>query len=151
MTELSIRRMPSDDENTKRAIVQVPLTGKEDVIELKQVMLPADLMADWEFDWITPIQISEQYTSVPASGFTFIVRPADGRRSTQMVDVFYQLKHIQTLAIGGVGRIVYGVDLEGKSPEAMYVSSATVAFMVQFKRVPDEDTENSLTHKFQQS
>lgn len=154
MTELSIRRMPSDDENTKRAILQIPLTGKEEVIELKHVMFPTDLMSDWEFDWITPVQISEQYTGVPASGFTFIVRPevdADDRHRTQLIDVFYQLKHIQTLAFGGVGRIVYGGNLEGKSPEAMYVMSATVAFMVQFKRVPDEDTEDTLTHKFQQS
>uniref|UniRef100_A0AB39CDH3 Uncharacterized protein n=1 Tax=Pseudomonas phage RVTF4 TaxID=3236931 RepID=A0AB39CDH3_9VIRU len=159
MTEMTIRRMPIDDDHTKRLIVQVPVEGKLDVYQLNDV-IPHD--TGWAVEWITPVQVSQQYTGVPAPHMTFVVRPAssdeelvmNGGQRTQYVDVFYELSLVQTFAINGrTGRIVAAAPYQqvGDGMKDLTVLSSTMAFLVQFKAPDDEDTENSLTHKFQQS
>lgn len=165
MTEMTIRRMPWTDDVTKRAIIQIPLDGKEQVLELNDLVNARH--PDWEFEWITPVQVSTQYTGIPAPGFTFVIRPpsesdyATARRSpdsdrvvvAQMVDVLYHLHHVQSFMIGGPnGRIVVGCQYEqkGDGVQDLSVLSSTLSLLVQFKKRPDEDTENTLTHQFQQ-
>lgn len=166
MTEMTIRRMPWTCDETKRSIVQIPLDGKEQVYQLPELLLNND--PEWAIEWITPVQVSQQYTGVPSPGFTFVVRPmsesdaGEGQRAwdsdrmvyPQMVDVFYHLKLVQSFSIGGPhGRIVAGSQYVqvGDGVQDLSVLSSTMAFLVQAKRVPDvEDTENSLTHKLQQ-
>jgi len=159
MTTVSIRRMPWSDDATNRAIVQVPLDGEEQVFDLPMMINGGD--AKWDFEWITPVQVSQQYTGVPAPGFTFTIRPPsasdhvvrEDHPRAQVVDVFYHLNLVQSFMIGGPhGRIVAGMQYEqGNDPLVdLTVLSTTLAFLVQFKSAPDDDTENTLTHKFQQ-
>lgn len=145
MTEVTIRRMPITDDNARRVIVQVPLDGKEQVFQLPELLLRATY--NEQIEWITPIQVSQQYSGVPAPGFTFIVRPPSyGDRSTQWLDVFYNLQLVQSFAFGGPhGRIVQSAPYEqsGDGVKDLMVLASTVAFLVQVKKIPDEATENS--------
>jgi hypothetical protein len=142
MTEVSIRRMPIDDSaGSHQVIVQVPIHNTE------CYQLP-DLLGinPTAIHWITPVQVSAQYSGIPAPGFTFTIRPyREQEGGGQWVDVFYRLNKVALISIGGPhGRIVTGNSLDEQLaklfPEmAEAVAQVTVAFLVQYE-VPHEDT-----------
>jgi hypothetical protein len=141
MTEMSIRRMPVDDSaGSRQCIVQVPINSTEcyQLPDLLQLSDPAQI------HWITPVQVSAQYTGIPCPGFTFGIRPHRAEEGKgQWVDIFYQLNKVAVICIGGPhGRIVTGNAVVGEEVSAEVanaVAQATVAFLVQFE-VPHEDT-----------
>jgi hypothetical protein len=133
--------MPVDESSgVKQVIVQVPIQG-QDCHQLPNV-LGVD---NAKFHWITPVQISAQYTGVPAPGFTFTIRPGHiDDFSGQWVDVWSNLHRVAAILVGGPhNRIVIGSELlSGNIPEEIVQAAqqVTVAFLVQYEDIHEDAT-----------
>lgn len=137
MTEMSIRRMPVDESTQSRqVIVQVPIYNSE----CYQLPDALDIVST-AVHWITPVQVSAQYTGIPAPGFTFTIRPHRAEEGAgQWVDVFLRLRKVASILIGGqFGRIVTSTDIQHDDLLFDDLRNVTVAFLVQYE-VPHEDT-----------
>jgi len=142
MYEMSIRRLPVDDSSgVKQVIVQVPIMGSE-CYQLPE-MLGVDAS---KIQWITPVQVSEQYTGIPAKGFTFCLQPNWTERGTaQVVTVVYNLQKVSSVMFGGPHKriVTDNAALDAIIPVELgaAIERCTIAFLVQIEDT-HEDVDN---------
>lgn len=135
MSELVLRKLPVDKSSgVKQVIVQVPFHQTE-CYELHQYL---GLKAAHDIEWITPIQVSSQYTGVPQPGYTFIIHPDRRYENTQWVDIFCNLEKMGVISFGGPHRRI----VTGNCVDSERLTDVTVAFLVQIKE-SNEDQHNT--------
>lgn len=133
MSELVVRRVPVDaSRSVKQVIVQVPFNQ----IECYEMRDYLTLESSEQIDWITPVQISKQYTGEPDTAYKFTIRRDQVKGATQWVDVILGDENVGLVAFGGPhSRIV----IASNNP---IVDDVTIAFLVQYKE-NHEDTINT--------
>ncbi|WDS62151.1 hypothetical protein [Pseudomonas phage D6] len=98
------------------------------------------LLPHQKIEWITPIQISIEYTGVPNPAYRFVVHPNAQPGAAQWMDIFGNLEKVGYIAFGGPhGRIVTGNCVDSER-----IDHVSAAFLVQIKETHEDSTDSGL-------